>query len=261
MVKVIEVNSGDVGDQVAMASPGTPSTVQGRIIDVPGAPSAPQSWADTLAVNANSGPVSPVLDVPIEAALGTEFRANSPIGARLQVNGLTVLYLTSASNQPTAQNGSVLTRGIGSGSPARWIQPLYFTATYFIAIADSSAQGTVTPLLVNNAYSLGPFLSAGNMSAIGVTAALPGASPGVPLTAAQAVTVDVFKNGAPWLTVVCSGNNSRQFWSLEGSLSTANQFAAADIITAQVTLTTWPGGGGATRPRVTVMLGLRVGGV
>lgn len=99
------------------------------------------------------------------------------------------------------------------------------------------------------------------MSAIGVTAALPGGSPGVPLTAAQAVTVDIFKNGVLWLTVVCVGNSSRQFWALEGSLSTANQFAAADIITAQVTLTTWPGGGPATRPRVTVMLGLRVGGV
>lgn len=258
MVKVIEVNSGDVGDQVAMASPGTPSTVQGRIVDVPGASPAPQSWADALAVGANSGPVSPVLDVPIQSAPGVEFHAQSVFGYRQSNNGATALHMNVSTNQIAATAGSVLTRGISSSSPARWIQPLYFTATFFSNFADSAVSGANINLLINNVFTIGPFLSAGNVSAVGVAI---GTSPGGVLLVGQSVTVEVRKNGVAWLTIVCAGDDTRAFWSYEGSLATANQFAAGDGITARATLTFSTAFPSVIRPRVTVMLGLRVGGV
>lgn len=259
MVKVIEVNSGNVGDQVSMASPGTPSTVQGSIVDVPGAPPAPQSWADTLAVGANSGPVSPVLDVPLEATPGQTLFLNSTTEVRLTIGGATALNVGPNSLVGPVPSGASLIRV--SGQPCRWILQNNFSMPFTGQFPGSSASGTNISLRANLAWAVGPFVSAGNMGVMGVSVGFSTASEaGSVLRAQDTVTVLITKNGSPWFTVTCAGNGSRNFWSVEGNLQSANQFAAADVIRASATWN-WSSSTNPNALNVILSMGLRVGGV
>lgn len=255
-VKVLSPNSGAVDDQAQLSVPNSPSYIGVRIIEVEDTPPATPSWADVLAIGAGNGGTVPVLDTKIETVSGLPFSVVSDQGFRAELaNGTLLLALGTQAAQLSAPPGASLVRG--TSNSARWyaqiILPLYFVRNF----AMSAPAGTTQVMWINQAGSIGPFDSAGNMVSILVTASM---ANDVPMPAGMEVSVQIRKNGVAWYTVQCVGNGVRQSWMLSGSMAAVNQFLASDIITGQEVLVSLGGYGGTDRPFVSSVVTLRCGG-